>query len=465
MGAVVLEQLEGVGGDGNISDPQDMHLGGNGGRVPLRLVAVHGALVPRYTAGGVVLSLEGLDFLDRFHGFRVGHFARGQHQVHHFVGEGDLPLDVAAGQLADFEDLARNPASDVLGARQPAQFEHALLSGLAVEPVGGEIAGRPGPAEYAEFGPGGGAQPFANIVPEIGVNRGLAFHHLRGAGDVNAGRQELLFRRPKEQQFQAVVRAALDAAEFGRAGGTVHLGGAVGIDGAAVVAHHGLPQPPAYAARLSLVPGAHADVHQPRHEEFHVFPGRHYPLLRNIVFPFFGHRPGVGVRGGQDQFARIEVGQLGAQAFAHPRRDERAERHEIGGEQDGLVGRAIARARLEGHRCGGDRVVHAPRDAQVELPVESHGLVRGDADASRADAQLGSAAVHRDGRRQDQHGGLRGLPPGCAGGRRGVVGRMNCSSHKSSNPGPSIGADAVELHVGRGRIHHGNVDVRKCTHA
>ena len=153
-----------------------------------------------------------------------------------------------------------------------------------------------------------GAELLAHLVPEVGVDGRAVLHLLRRAGDVDRRGQELPVAVPEEQHLDAVVLVAFDVAEVRPVRAAVHLRVPVGVDGATVLGHDGVPQAPADPARRPGLPGLHRRLGHAVDQERDVFGRLHDPVGGELIVPFLHHRRGVGVRGAEDELVDVEVG-------------------------------------------------------------------------------------------------------------------------------------------------------------
>jgi hypothetical protein len=125
-----------------------------------------------------------------------------------------------------------------------------------------------------------------------------------------------------------------------------------------------------------------------------VLAGLHDAGLGQRVLAVLGHRRGVRVRGAEEQFLRIEVGQPVAQFLSHLCQNSLPDRHQVAGHDDRLIQHLIGLTRFQRQGGGVDRRRRRLRNAHVALSIQRHRLVRGDVHRGGSDVQLGRRQRH-----------------------------------------------------------------------
>jgi len=237
-------------------------------------------------------------------------------------------------------------------------------------------------------------------VEEVGVDRRTALDLLRRAGEVDRRSQEVLLAVEEEKHFDGVVLVALEAAEVGLVGATVHHRAAVGVDRAAVLSDDGMPQAPSHGASLAILPSLGRGLRHPVDEELGVLGRLDDPFLGNVIGRFSEHRAGVGVRAAHEQLLHVKVRQ--ALGDALPQCDEHIVREpdDVAGDHDRRIERAVAFARLERHHLGRDRALDGTRDPRVHLTPQGHRLSMRNVRFRHTDIEIRSLARRRDDNRR-----------------------------------------------------------------
>ena len=224
-----------------------------------------------------------------------------------------------------------------------------------------------------------------HLVPEVGVDGRPALHLLRRAGDVDRRGHQLLVPVPEEQHLDAVVLVPLDPPECGLVRRAVHLGVAVGVDRAAVLRHHRMPEPPADEPRLAALPGSRGDPGDAFDQERAILGRLHHPFAGDLVEPVLHVGCRMRVRGVEDELPRVEPGNPFLEPPADRLEDPVADRHQVARDQDGLVDHLVALPRLERQGRRRHRAFHLPGDSRVHLPRERDRSIGRDADRRPAD--------------------------------------------------------------------------------
>jgi len=385
-----------------------LHLERALGARPLRLVALHHALVPAVVpslgriAGVLGRLLAGLGQLG------LGHLAVGQFDLLHAMLQHGVAADVLACALVGLLPAIEDAPGDLLQPRQAAQLAHPLVGRLAVHGPRGLIAAGAGPGEHEQILAMPLAQGLAHGMPEVGVDRQPALRFLRRTGHVDRRGDQVLLLVPEEEHLQVVVLVALDAVESLGVGGAVHLGRAVGVDRAAILGDDGLALPPADLARPPLLPALGDRLGDSAGQKLHVLGRLHDAAFRQRVAALDRHRGIVRVRGTDEELVDVEACQTRPHLVAHLLQNPRTHGHQVPGDDDRLVEDLVPVVGLQGQGRGRDRRLDLVRDPQVPVAVQRDRLVRRDAHRGPADPEFrarrptGQVERQREQRRDDE---------------------------------------------------------------
>ena len=254
--------------------------------------------------------------------------------------------------------------------------------------MGRLISTRARPGEHQQFLAMAFAKLLAHLVPEVGIDSRTALDLLGRARDVDRGGDQFPVTVPEEEYLDAVVLVALDPPERRLVRAAVHLRVAIGVDGTAVLGHHGMPQAPTDKPRPAILPGARRDQSETVDQEGTILGGPEHTLLRELVHPVEQIRRRVRVGGIEDQLSRVEAGDPPLQSLANRFENLVPDHHEIARDQDRLVDHAISFSRFE-RQCRRSHWTFDTRgDPRVHLPRQRDRPVGRDAHRRPADVQL-----------------------------------------------------------------------------
>ena len=275
--AVVEEELERVGGDGDGAEADDVALGVEDVHLFLQLLAAEDAEVDLQRGRVIevdVARLLGQIVMDAAaRGGDLGKGRAAQRQLHHMdlMDEFGVGLRGVEALVVDLDDLVCNALA---GLAHAGQVEHRRI-GLALVRVGAlevrivHVAFRLDPADEVDRAlvARGGAlrqqedvlaemltQEHLGLAPEVGGDEQPVLDALRRARKVRNDAGQLVFLIKDIHQLDAGVVAALDLGELRGLGVAPHLGGAVVIAHAAAHADDSAAERVREAAGGALCP-------------------------------------------------------------------------------------------------------------------------------------------------------------------------------------------------------------------
>jgi len=433
LDAVVGVQFEGIRGDGDVAEADDMEFHRVGFDVIrlLGFVAFDDTSVP--VDQGLAAGLLGVfgDFGFGEFVFALRDFATGERQFLHGVNQGSIGVFFLNGTGVGFVEGGDDTVGNVGKAIDLTEFEHPFFGGLAIHDVGGLIACCSGPAEDVQPRSVFGSELFADLMPEVGIDEAATFDFLSGTGEVDGGGDEFIVGVPEAEDFDAVVFVTFEHAEVVGGGIAVHDGGAVVVNGTTVESDDSMSESPADFAGLSGIPGGDDGCGDALSEELDVFGRLHHAFLGDVVDPFGEDGAGVGVSGAKKDFVDGEFGEFFEDQFSGACEGFLGDGDEVAGDHDGTFEALIGFASFESEDGGGNGAFDAIRNAGIHLAPEGDGLVGCNADRVGTDVEFGGQQSRGEGEDPDQggcgdQGGFDGVVHGaCL--RRKVDWRRYCS--------------------------------------